>query len=79
MLAKQRLFLSGLAESRSENPLMEPIEPHRCQPEENSMNPEHTIMLFGLPELVRCLAEGSEAEQLSALSIAMRRGADGLA
>jgi hypothetical protein len=58
---------------------MEPIEPHRCQPEENAMNPEHAILLFGLPELVRCLAQGSEAEQLSALTIAMRRGADGLA
>lgn len=58
---------------------MEPIEPHRCQPEENAMNPEYTIMLFGLPELMKCLAEGSEAEQLSALTIAMRRGADGLA
>ena len=37
------------------------------------------IVLFGLPELWRCFVSGSEADQLSAVPIAMRRGLGGIA
>lgn len=37
------------------------------------------IVLFGLPELLQCLVSGSEADQLSAVAIAMHRGLGGIA
>ncbi|OCQ95437.1 hypothetical protein AMR42_02295 [Limnothrix sp. PR1529] len=37
------------------------------------------IVLFGLPELLQCFVSGSEANQLSAVTIAMQRGLEGIA